>query len=59
MKISIPSLRDLNDDDDDEEVQDAGLKNDVKAKSKTGNERYFLGALKLGPSCPLLSSVDG
>lgn len=42
VKISIPSLRDLNDDDDDEEVQDAGLKNDVKAKSKTGSGLFGL-----------------
>merc|ERR1712168_639131 len=41
VKISIPSLRDL-DDEDEEEVADAGLRNDVNAKSKTGSGLFGL-----------------
>jgi len=41
VKISIPSLRDL-DDEDEEEVPDAGLKNDSGTKSKTGSGLFGL-----------------
>lgn len=41
VKITIPSLRDLGDDDDDE-VPDAGLKNEPTSKSKTGSGLFGL-----------------